>query len=183
MRREQRVDVGLAVIFAMLMGLEVVAQAAARRALEADDRPWVGTIARMDHAVAGNDISGAERAMHEAYVAAVASRRWDGMIAVGDAYTRLADATGYRTAGRAKARQAYLTAFFRARGEQSLDGVLRSMEVFSALGDRSVAEQCLKAAEALAAKSKDPDARGRVAAFTERRDAHGIAALPAAAGF
>ena len=105
------------------------------------------------------------------------------MIAVGDAYTRLAEASGYRALGRAKARQAYLTAFFRARGEQSLDGVLRSMEVFADLGDRGVAAQCLKTAEALAAKSKDPDARRRVAAFTERRDAHGLAALPAAAGF
>jgi len=57
------------------MGLEVVAQAAARRAMEADDRPWVGAIARMDHAVAGNDISGAERAMHEAIGCAIAVHR------------------------------------------------------------------------------------------------------------
>lgn len=182
MTRERRVAV-MAVIFAMLMGLEVAAQAAARRAAEADARPWIGAIDRVDQALARNDISGAERAMHEAYVAAVGSRRWDGMLAVGDAYTRIGEATGYRTTDRAKARQAYLTAFFRARAEQSLDGVLRTTEAFSDLGDRAVVAQCLKTAEALAAKSKQPGARERVAAFAERLDARGVAALPAAAGF
>jgi hypothetical protein len=183
MTRERRVVVVMAVIFAILMGLEVAAQAAARRAAEADTRPWTGAIERMDRALAANNVSAAERATHEAYVMALSSRRWESMVAVGDAYTRLADATGYRTAGRAKARQAYLTAFFRARAEQSIDGVLRTTEAFSDLGDRAVAAQCLKTAEALAAKSKHPGVRDRVAALAERLDARGVAALPAAAGF
>ena len=181
MTKERRVVVVMAVIFAMLMSLEVVAQAAARRALEADARPWIGAIDRVDQALATSDVSGAERAMHEAYVAAMGSRRWDSMLAVGDAYTRLGEATGYPTTGRAKARHAYLTAFFRARAEQSVDGVLRTTEAFSDLGDRAVAEQCLKTAEALAAKSKSHGARDRVAAFAERLDAR-VATLPAPAG-
>src|SRR5690242_4115487 len=108
----QRGVVVLAVIFAMLMGLEVVAQAAARRAAESDDRPWKGALERMDRAVAASDISAAERAMHDAYVAAVASRRWDAMVAVGDAYGRLGVASHEVSQDRARARQAYLAAFF-----------------------------------------------------------------------
>ena len=183
MTRERRVVVVMGVVFALLMGLEIVAQAAARRAAEADTSPWLGAIERMDHAVAARDISVAERAMHEAYVTAVASRRWDSMIAVGDAYMRLGDATDHRGGGRAKARQAYLTAFFRARAERSIDGLLRSVEVFSDLGDRSVAVQCLKTAEALAVKATNPAVRERVAAFAERFDVRGVAVLPAPAGF
>jgi len=121
--------------------------------------------------------------MHDAYVAALASRRWDGMVAVGDAYLRLGAATSHESASRAKARQAYLTAFFRARNEESTDGVLRATEAFADLGDRAVAAQCLKTAEALAAKSKASGARDRVAALTERYDARGMAGIPAASGF
>jgi hypothetical protein len=182
MIRERRV-VLIAVILAMLMGLEVVAQATARRAAETEAGPWVPAIDRMDRALAVGDVSAAERAMHEAYVAAMASRRWDGMATVGDAYLRLGAATNYERVNRAKARQAYLTAFFRARGEQSMDGVLRAMEAFSDLGDRAVAVQCLKTAEALASKSKTPGARDRVAGYAERYEARGMAGIPAASGF
>jgi hypothetical protein len=137
----------------------------------------------MDRAIAVGDVSAAERAMHDAYVAAVASRRWDSMAAVGDAYLRLGAATYQERVNRAKARQAYLTAFFRARGEQSMDGVLRVTEAFADLGDRAVAVQCLKTAEALAAKSKTPGARDRVAGYAERYAARGMAGIPAASGF
>ena len=182
MTSERRV-VLIAVIFAMLMGLEVVAQAAARRATETEAGPWVPAIDRMDHAVAVGDVSAAERAAREAYVAAVTSRRSDGMVAVGDAYLRLGAATNRESESRARARQVYLTAFFRARGEQSLDGVLRAMEAFADLGDRTVAVQCLKTAEVLAARSKTPGARDRVAEYTERYEGRGMAGLPATPGF
>ncbi len=172
----QRGVVVLAVLFAVLMGLEVVAQASARRAAERDDRPWTGAIERMDRAIAAHDISAAERALQEAYKAAVTSRRWDGMVAVGDAYARLGVAAHQGNEDRARARQAYLAAFFLARRQQSLDGVLRTVEGFSDLGDREVAAQCLKTAEALAAKSKTPGARHRVAGYADRLGAHGVVA-------
>ena len=182
MIRDRRV-VLIGVIFAMLMGLEVVAQAAARRAAEADAAPWGEAIDRMDRAIAAGDDSAAQGAMHDAYVVALASRRWDGMIAVGDAYLRLGAATSEERVERANARQAYLTAFFRARKEQSIDGVLRATEAFSDLGDRAVAAQCLKTAEKLAAKSKSPVARDRVAAMAERHDGRAITAVSATSGF
>lgn len=128
---------------------------------------WEAQIKRVDDALARNDVAAAETAWREAYTAALKSRRWEGMLAAGDAYRRLAARTDFRKAS-AKAREAYLTALFRARAEGSLDGVLRVAERFADLGDHDVVEQCLGVARSLAARSKDPRAEERVRAFAER---------------
>ena len=51
--------------------------------------PWAFPIRTMDSALTAGDLSAAERAWHEAYVAALGARRWEGMLAVGDAALRL----------------------------------------------------------------------------------------------
>jgi len=68
----------------------------------------------------------------------------------------------------AKARQAYLSALFRARSEGSLAGVLITAERFAELGDRDVVEQCIRVARKVAAQSRDPYAEEHLRAFTER---------------
>jgi hypothetical protein len=54
-----------------------------------------------------------------------------------------------------KARQAYLTALFRARDEGSMDGVLRAAWAFADLGDREVVDGALRIADRLAATAGD----------------------------
>ena len=169
MTRQTRtaIVVGAAVI-AMLMGLEMVAQASARRAAQMEPASWGTYIDRVDEALTARDISHAEVAAHDAYTSALVSHGWDGLIAAGDAYRRIADVSGFQSADRAKARQAYLSAFFRARNEKSVDGVARSAQAFTELGDRQVAAQCLRAARRLVMSSNDPHARERVSVLVER---------------
>ena len=61
-------------------------------------------------------------------VASVTTLKVDAALAVGDAYRQIGDAGSFRRTAGAKARQSYLTALFRARGEGSVDGVLRVAE-------------------------------------------------------
>jgi len=129
---------------------------------------WQARLLEVDEALARSDLAAAERQWREAYAAALKSRHWQGMVAVGDTYRVLGARAGFRAASVAKARQAYLTALFRARGEASLEGVLRAAERFAELGDREVVEQCIRVARQVAAQSRDPQAKEYVRAFTER---------------
>jgi hypothetical protein len=114
-------------------------------------------------------VSRAVRSWHDAYVAVQPVRSWEGFIEVGDAYRRIGDVARTRATSAPKARELYLTAFFRARRAGSLDGMLRAAESFAALGDRDVAEQCLHAAERLAAEApRESDIRVRVAMARRR---------------
>ena len=129
---------------------------------------WRSHLLRVADALAQNDLVSAEMVWREAYAAALKSRHWEGMVAVGDAYRVLGARAGFRRASEAKAREAYLTALFRARSEGSLEGVLRTAERFAELGDREVVEQCIRVARGVAARARDPHAEERVRAFTER---------------
>ena len=66
----------------------------------------------------------------------------------------------------AKAREAYQKAFFRARQQASVEGVLRSVEGYAALGDTQMVGVGLRVAERLAAR--DPEALADVRAFRSR---------------
>jgi 16S rRNA (cytosine967-C5)-methyltransferase len=67
-----------------------------------------------------------------------------------------------------KGRRIYLAALFRARQQESLDGVLRTAEAFAGLGDRELVDRCLRIAESLAARVPDAQARERVREVAER---------------
>ena len=129
---------------------------------------WESQLHRVDNALARNDLAGAEMLWREAYAAALKSRHWEGMVAAGDAYRRIGERANFRKVSEAKAREAYLTALFRARSEGSLEGVLRAAERFADLGDHAVVEQCLGVARSVAARSRDPRAEERVRSFAER---------------
>ncbi len=130
--------------------------------------PWATHIQRMDEALARKDIGGAERAWHAAYVTALANRRWDGRVAVGDASLRIGETAGAPKTAQARARANYMAALFQARSQGSLEGVLRVTEAFAALGDREVVDGCLRIAEAMPGEGRDPQARERVRAFREQ---------------
>ncbi|MGH7266557.1 MAG: hypothetical protein ACREMB_17175 [Candidatus Rokuibacteriota bacterium] len=146
-------------------------------AAEGWEGPWTAHIRTVDEALDRSDADAAARAWQEAYVAALGSLRWEGMLAVGDASLRIAQVSGRRQTAAATARNAFLAALFRARQQDSLDGILRTAEAFVHLGDREMAEQCLRLARDLAAKSADAGAEPRVRALATR-----LAEWPATAG-
>lgn len=95
------------------------------------------------------------RLLYDAYGAALESRSWESMIAVGDGFMAMGRAPGSAAGARMSARQAYLTALIRARRGGSVEGVLRSAGAFEELPDRDVVEQCLYIAALLAGDDKD----------------------------
>ena len=122
---------------------------------------WVEHLEAADHALGGHDVRRALGSWSEAYRSARVARSWRGMLDVADAYVRIGDTLGLRREAMPKAREVYLAAFLGARRERALDGVLRLAESFAGLGDRDVAELCLREAERLAAN--DPAARAPIA--------------------
>lgn len=151
--------IATALLFLLLAVLEAMAASA---------DPWTTHLQQVTGALAKQDPGAAKRAWHEAYTAALASRRWEGMVEVGDALRRIGDASGSGKAVEGRARRLYLSALFRARQAGSLDGVLRAAEAFSALGDHEVVARCLRIAERLAADQRDTQARDRVLLLAER---------------
>ncbi len=156
-------------ILILLIRLALTEAAASHEQLGGNsDAPWANHIRTLDDALAKKNISAAERALHQAYLAALGSRHWEGMVEVGDATLRVGEVSGYRKVSEAKARRMYLQAFVRARQQGSIDGLLRTAEAFSALGDREVADQGIRLVERLAEQARDTEARDRVRVFRER---------------
>lgn len=153
------VGAGLMVVGTTLLAGHVAAVA------DPDD-PWNPAIQQVDAALARKEYSAALRAANDAYSLALGSTRWDGMVSAGDLYRRIGDATGLRRSFEAKAREAYQKAFFRARQQASVEGVLRSVEGYAALGDTQMVVTGLRVAERLAAR--DPEALADVRAFRGR---------------
>ena len=121
---------------------------------------WSLRAAVVDQALVEGNLSRAIYEWREAYHAAIGSRRWDALVTVGDAALRVEAAGGLATGFRAKAREAYLEALFRARGQRSAEGILRASEAFERLGDREMAAQARHAARQIA--ERDSRAAGRV---------------------
>lgn len=113
-------------------------------------------------------MSAAELAWHKAYVAALGSRGWEGMLEVGHASLRIGEVAKGRKVAQAKAREAYLSALFRARSQGSVEGVLRTAEAFSAVGDREAVERCFAIAEGLIAQRRAAEPPERAAALVNQ---------------
>jgi hypothetical protein len=140
-----------------------------------DDGAWTAHLRVVETELARGHIDVAVRVWHDAYCAALESRSWESMIAVGDAFMRIGGSAGTPGGARMNARDAYLIAMIRARRHRSVDGALRSADAFRELGDRAIVEQCLHIAAQLAAG--DDHAQQRVREARER-----WAAPPATAG-
>lgn len=108
-------------------------------ARENDDVAWALVLTSFDEALARGDTSTALRTWSEAHSAALRSRHWEGLPAVGEARLRIDQSAGHDTPALAKTREAYRAALFRARQEGSSEGVIRAAEAFEALGDIDVA--------------------------------------------
>ena len=158
---------GLALVLTSVLGGGAIA--AARGADPTAPRPatpWAGHLTTMDEALRAGDVTGAQKAWHAAYGAALGSRRWEGFADAGDAALRLGRASGAPASGVPRARDLYLSALFRARDTGSLDGVLRVGAAFNALGDREVTSHAARMAHTLAARGVTPSQRAQIASLT-----------------
>ena len=127
---------------------------------------WRQSLEDIDNARQTGNPGRAVAAWREAYRAAVRTGRWDTMIDVGDAALRVGAVPGLREPPEAAARRSYLPALVRARGQRSLEGILRACEGFALLGDMPVVQQCLAMGHETA--KSDPVADARVTAFARR---------------
>jgi len=135
-------------------------------AVAAPDDPWSPAIQQVDNALARKEYSVALRAANDAYTLALGTTRWDGMVCAGDLYRRIGEATGLRRSFESKAREAYQKAFFRARQQSSVEGILRATEGYAALGDTQMVGLGLRVAQRLAVG--DPEAQADIRTFRAR---------------
>lgn len=156
-RDDMRGRIALLIVAAVLAIVLAVIEALAahRTPPQAVTGTWVPHLRRVDEALRRNDVGVATQAWQDAYVAALGSRRWEGMLAVGDAALRVGQASRTRMAATTLAHHAYLSALLRAREDGSLDGILHAGEAFAALGDTAFAMYCLRIAEPLMAVERE----------------------------
>jgi hypothetical protein len=128
-----------------------------------DDGLWRAHLDIVEKELAHGHVDVAVRAWQDAYGAALASRSWESMIAVGDAFMLIGRASGTARGARMNAREAYLTALIRARRDRSVDGAIRSAEALRELDDRAVVEQGLHIAAQLAAGDEQAQQKVREA--------------------
>ena len=126
---------------------------------DAVEARWTGHIRAVDEAIAAGDTARAAREWRDAWGAALASRRWAAFLTLGDAALRVGEMGSPRGNGRPDARHAYHTALFRAYGERSAEGVLRSAEAMAMMGDREMADGALELARKLARTTGDSETR------------------------
>ena len=93
-------------------------------------------LAAMAEVVAGRGVASSPDAPRAA--------SWHPLLRTGDLARERGDAPA--------ARRAYLAGLFRARGDRSVEGVLRAAEGFAALGDQDVVDQALRMAAAIDAE-------------------------------
>jgi hypothetical protein len=164
MQRTQKVPIILA---ALLFLLAAVAEIAVGRSpspteVAAVEQARLAALARVEDALARQDVADALRAWQKAYAMARAGRSWRGLLDAADAHLRIAAVAGASAAAAPRAREIYMAALARARAERSVDGTVRAAEAFAALGDREVTELALRVAASLAARSRDTAAASRV---------------------
>jgi hypothetical protein len=156
------------VMFALTIVIVTVVDAFALTATTADEAPAYVHYQRAEDALAAGDVVLALRHWRDGHAVAMASRRWEGLVEAGDLYRRIGDRGGFHAAAVARARDCYLMALLRARGERSLDGVLRATEAFIDLSDAEVVERGLDIARQVAARDADPRGRARVELLAAR---------------
>jgi hypothetical protein len=130
--------------------------------------PWAPYLLAVGEALSSGDAKGALRALQDADRCALATGKWEGMVEVGDAYLRVADASRARKMFVSHAHQNYLAALYCARQQSSIDGVLHTAARFASLGDRESTDQCLLIAEGMAETANDTGARDRVRRLAAR---------------
>jgi len=134
----------------------------------AGEPTWEEHVRAMDFAIAAGDALQAQHELQRAYVVATGSRRWEALLAVGDASRRCAQVPGAQARAVQWARRSYLAAMFRARDARALDGIAAAVEGFAALGDHDIVVQGLRMADGVARRHGNANDIARVHALAER---------------
>jgi len=129
--------------------------------------PWTAHIQAMDQMLAKADPEAAVRAWRWAYTAALSDPGWRGLITVATASLRLRAVPGVTREAMARARETYWIAFFRARQQSCLDGVLSAAAAFESLGDSAAFERSVRAAEVLVTRTGETAKVERLRRFIE----------------
>ena len=103
-----------------IIALTALVTAAPAWSSDREPRSAASALAAVDAALARDDVGAALRAWHVAAALARAERRWDGLVAVGDASLRIGTVARIHELPEAGARSAYVEALFRARQQRSL---------------------------------------------------------------
>jgi hypothetical protein len=130
--------------------------------------PWSAHIEAMDVALAVNNKGESIRAWRQAYSAALSHPGWLGLFTVATASLRVGTSPNLARSAAALTRETYWIAFYRARQQRSLTGVLCTAEAFEMLGDRDSAERCLRVAEELEPSACDEAEVDRVRLLAHR---------------
>ena len=164
------------VMMALTVLIVTVVDAVAETVTPIGERSWNESLRLAETALGSGDVAAALRYWRDAHAAALATRRWEGLVEVGDVYRRIGARAGVQREAVARARDCYLMALLRARGEYSLDGVLRATEAFVDLNDDEVVEQGLAIARQVAARDPDPRGSSRIDLLAARWAARSAAA-------
>lgn len=114
---------------------------------------WTDRAVAIDAALSRDDVGAALKAWRAGRRAALASGRWEDVLAAGDAYRRIGARAGFRRDVEAQA--LYAQAFTLGRRAGSLTGVLRAGEAFAGVNDHAMVAECLRVAETLAAGDRE----------------------------
>ena len=112
---------------------------------------WRDYLDVVDQALVRRDVGDAVRSWQDAYGVALASRRWEALLASGDMFVRIGEASGRPEGARPNVRYAYMAALMQAERQRSVDGVRAIGRAFAALGDPEVAAYCERIAATLPA--------------------------------
>src|SRR2546428_11589005 len=115
-----RLILALASLLALMVPAVAVNDAFAGHAIAPESQvDWRTHLAKVDDAVGKSDVPVAVLRWRDAYAAALRSRHWEGLVAVGDVYRRLGGLGGVQKAAGGKARASSFAALFRAPPEAS----------------------------------------------------------------
>ena len=129
--------------------------------------PWTAHIQTMNQTLAQNDPEAAVRAWRMAYTAALSDSGWRGLLTVATAALRLRAFPGVTREAVTRARETYWIAFFRARQQSCLDGVLSAAAAFESLGDSAAFERSIRTAEVLVTRTGEAAKIERLRRFIE----------------
>lgn len=109
--------------------------------------PWRIALTLAGDTLAEGNVEAAAELTFDALIAALSGGGWNGMLAVGSSYLRIAAASQQRAAYEAKAQHAFAEALRRAHGAGSLDGVLATAAAAIDLRERTFIEETMALAD------------------------------------
>lgn len=169
--RAQRLQAiaGVVLLMALLVALAIAEVLGGKGDVGPGGAPrWGEHVRVLDQALAVGDAAGAAAALRRASSAALASGRWEAMVAAADAARRAGPALGPEARSLARARRAYVIAADLAAEARSLEGVLQAGEALATSGDRAAVTLVLARAERLARREADGRVSARVHALAAR---------------